>query len=457
MSLEKKALSTLKSECGFRKGSSVLVACSGGPDSVALLALLNNHRNKLEIPRLGVYHLNHSLRGSESDQDEEFVSALARRWNLPFHSEKADVEVVSRSEGISFEMAGRKLRYSGLERLLESERYDLAALGHTASDNVEWLLLSLVRGRAEPMLWGIPARRGAFIRPLIRCTREEVIVYLKKERLTFREDSSNLDESYDRNHVRRRVIPELKALNPSLEDTISRTLELGDRIAESVRASSEKAYEDVIVRGSKGLELDTSKLSQYNITTQLRVLRRFVPWLGGRDLRRLVPLETSKGTREIQRGNSERLLWSYDRLRLEPLQERPGWKPFKLHSGESVCIEELGWRLSLRTLEGGRISYGSDEITLDVGLAKPPYVVRAWREGDRIVPFGHSRPRKIKKVFTDAKVPRGMRRLWPLVCAGEEDEDVLWIVGLMRSAAAPVTAGTRDTNIITLLRGENGE
>lgn len=454
MSLEKKALGSLKTECGFRKGSSVLVACSGGPDSVALLALLDVHRDELEIPRLGVYHLNHSMRGKESDQDEEFVSALARRWNLSFHAEKADIEAVSRSEGISFEMAGRKRRYAGLERLLESEHYDLAALGHTASDNVEWLLLSLVRGRAEPMLWGIPARRGAFIRPLIRCTREEVLAYLKKNKLIFMEDSSNLDESYDRNLVRHRVIPVLKELNPSLEDTISRTLELGDRVAESVRASSEKAYADVIVRVSKGLELDTSKLSQYNITTQLRVLRRFVPWLGGRDLKRLVPLETSKGTREIQRGNSERLLLSYDRLRLESLKENPGWKPFKLHAGESVCIEELGWRLSLRMLEGGRISYGSDEITLDAGLAKPPYVVRPWREGDRIVPFGHSRPRKIKKIFTDAKVPRGMRRLWPLVCAGE---DVLWIVGLMRSAVAPVAAVTRDTNIITLLRGENGE
>jgi len=465
MSLIRKAEDSLKRECGFKRGASVLVACSGGADSVALLHFLHSRRKRLGITDLGVYHLNHGLRGAEADADERFVADLARTLDIPFHPDRADVAAYAAQHGISLEMAGRKLRYAGLNRLLESEGcvpkkggcygcYGYGALGHTASDNAEWILISLIRGRAEPFLWGIPAKRGPFIRPLIRCTRAEILDYLKTHHLSFREDSSNASLSFDRNRIRHRIMPLLKELNPSLEETLSRTLEVGDLLNSSLDSQAAELLERLVTSNGRTSELDTSELSGYNLVTQLRVLRLFVPWLGANDLLGLLPLEVAKGTREMARGKGKKLCASYDRLVLEDCKDQPLWEPCVLSEAKDVLVPGLGWRL--RVYEGKRDEFAprDDVVFFDASFIKPPFVVRPWREGDRIVPFGRRGEVKLKRVFSDRKVPRRMRRYWPLVC---KDDEVVWAAGLIRSAGAPVTSSTRKLTILTLLRGEDGK
>lgn len=482
MTFEKKVEQTLRRECGFREGAKVVVACSGGADSTALLFYLCRNRETLGIKKLGVYHLNHLLRGSESNADQEFVEKNSSNLKLPFHLERADAGRYAGENGLSLEMAGRKLRYKGLGKLLESGDYDLAALGHTASDNAEWLLISLVRGRAEPLLWGIPARRACFIRPLIRCTRDEVLTYLKSSGLSWREDASNESVSFVRNFIRHRVIPILKEINPSIETTLSRTLELGDLAKESLDKEASLALEYIMrfsdqpsssapsspslpsppavvsAQGSgslkKNLELDTSKLSQYNIATQIRVLRRFAPWLGLHDLMKILLSGSIRGTREIARGRGQRLVRSYGRLRLLPLEDASEWDAYTIEDlNKEVHLSRFGWRLKAEKGEKREVQYNFDSVAFDANEVKPPLTLRPWREGDKIIPFGHNKEIKIKKVFTEKKVPRDLRKGWPLLCMGES---VLWIVGLMRSAVAPVTGGTKEIIIMTLLRGENG-
>jgi len=467
VSLIRKAEDTLKRECGFKKGSSVLVACSGGADSVALLHFLHSRRKRLWITDLGVYHLNHGLRGAEADADEMFVADLARTLDIPFHPDRADVAAYAAQHGISLEMAGRKLRYAGLNRLLESEGcvpkkggyygygcYGYGALGHTASDNAEWILLSLIRGRAEPFLWGIPVKRGPFIRPLIRCTRTEILAYLKKHRLSFREDSSNVSLSFDRNRIRHRIMPLLKELNPSLEETISRTLRIGDMLNSSLDSEAAELLKRLVAANGKTRELDTSGLSSYNSVTQLRVLRLFAPWLGANDLLGLLPLEIAKGTREIARGEGKKLSASYDRLVLEDCKDQPLWEPMVLSEEKDVLVPGFGWRLRVYSGKPDEFVPRDDTVFFDASFMSPPFVVRPWREGDRIVPFGRRREVKLKRVFSDRKVVRRMRRYWPLVC---KDDEVVWAAGLIRSAAAPVTSSTGELTILTLLRGEDGK
>lgn len=451
MSLFTKAQDTLKRECQFEAGSSVLVACSGGADSVALLHLLSSQRKRLKINKLGVYHLNHGVRGEESDADEVFVKELAGKFGLPFHYEREDVSSWAAEHGVSLEMAGRKLRYIGINKLLESEGYTYAALGHTASDNAEWLLLSLVRGRAEPLLWGIPARRDRYIRPLIRCTRKEVLRYLESNRLSFREDSSNASLSFDRNLIRHRVIPQLKELNPSIEETLSRSLKIGDALKSSL--DSEAAELLSRLSGRLGRELDTPGLSGYNLATQLRVLRLFAPWLGADDMLRLLPLKTSRGTREIARGAGQRIICSYGRLTIEDLQSQPVWKPRVLHEGKPVLVPVMGWRLHVHVAESCELAGQEDTVYFDASQLRPPFDVRAWHEGDRMIPFARHSAVKLKRIFIEKKVPRMLRRYWPLIC---KNEKVIWAAGLVRSADAPITDLTRELTILTLLRGEDG-
>jgi len=457
VSLVRKAEETLKGECLLERGSDVVVACSGGADSVALLHLLHSNREKLGIRRLGVYHLNHGLRGREADADQAFVAELSESLAVPFHPDRADVASYAGRHGLSLEMAGRRLRYRGLTELLKSAGYDYAALGHTATDNLEWLLLSLVRGRAEPLLWGIPARRDRFIRPLIRCTREEVLDYLDSNGLDYREDASNACLDFDRNRVRHCILPRLRELNPSVERTVSRTLALGDWAKSALDAEAREILARLCVQRGKTRELDTSELSDYNPVTQLRVLRLFVPWIRGRDLVRLVPLQSRKGTVEAARSGTERLLVSYDRLIAEPVEEPGVWEPAVLDEGKEVFVEALGWWLNVRSGERSEFERSgvTDEVVcFDASVVKPPFEVRPWREGDRLIPFARHRPVKLKRIFAERKVPRHMRRLWPLVC---KDDEILWAAGLKRSAKAPVTAATKRITILTLLRGEDGE
>jgi tRNA(Ile)-lysidine synthase len=456
VSLIRKAEDTLKRECGFKKGSSVLVACSGGADSVALLHFLHSRRKRLGITDLGVYHLNHGLRGAEADADEMFVADLARTLDIPFHPDRADVAAYAARHGISLEMAGRKLRYKGLQELIDLEssggKVCYGALGHTASDNAEWILLSLIRGRAEPFLWGIPVKRGPFIRPLIRCTRTEILAYLKKHHISFREDSSNVSLSFDRNRIRHLIMPLLKELNPSLEETISRTLRIGDMLNSSLDSEAAELLKRLVATNGKTRELDTSGLSSYNSVTQLRVLRLFAPWLGANDLLGLLPLEIAKGTREIARGEGKKLSASYDRLVLEDCKDQPLWEPMVLSEEKDVLVPGFGWRLRVYSGKPDEFVPRDDTVFFDASFIKPPFVVRPWREGDRIVPFGRRREVKLKRVFSDRKVVRRMRRYWPLVC---KDDEVVWAAGLIRSAAAPVTSLTSELTILTLLRGED--
>lgn len=447
MSLARKAEKTLKQECRIDENCNILVACSGGGDSVALLHYLYTNRGRLSIKRLGIYHLNHGLRGPEADADEAFVGELACNLGIPFHKEKADVAGYASSHGLSVEMAGRKLRYAGLESILKSHDYGYAALGHTATDNVEWIIHSLVRGRADPLLSGIPARRGPYIRPLIRVGREEVLDYLSRQRLKFREDSSNLDLSFERNRIRHKILPPLRALNPSLEDAFSRTLQLGERVKDSLDDESHEILKNLVVRTPVHCELDTSRLSRYNLATQLRVLRLFVPWLSAEELFGFLPLRRARGSVEIVAKKGMKVVHSYDRL-ICTAGERPDvWKALKL--SDEVAIRELGWRIRAEECKPGDLTHEKDKVFFDARMIKAPFLVRPWREGDRIVRFSRHREMKIKRLFIDSKIPREMRRLWPLVC---KEEKVLWVVGLVRSADAPVSAATRKVTLLTVER-----
>jgi len=456
VSLVSKATKTLHSECGYKSGESVLVACSGGADSVALLRFLCAGREKLDISRLGVYHLNHGLRTGEARVDEEFVRKLAEKLKLTFHVESRDVAAFASEQGISLEMAGRKLRYEGLDRVCETESFDLAALGHTASDNVEWILLSLIRGRIEPLLWGIPARRSRYIRPLIRCSRDEVRDYLRELDQTCREDSSNTSSAFDRNRIRHRIIPLLKQENPSFEETIGRTLIIGDIEKHFQDSLAEQLIEKHVSETARGRELDTSKLLRYNPVTQLHAIRLFVPWLSAHEALNIIPLEAAKGTVEIGKGCGERLFKVYDKLVVESCGEFAVWEPVELRAlRDEVELSGLRWRIKVYTGAPGNVIYeNEDTVFFDAEKVKPPLYIRPWREGDRVVPYGRHNAVKVKRLFQDRKVPSRMRKYWPLVCKGEE---ILWVAGLLRSSAAPVTSETRKVTIMTLLRGDNGQ
>ncbi len=246
-------------------GETVIVGLSGGADSTALLHILLSLKEELGIS-LKACHINHNLRGEESDGDENFVRALCERLEVPLTVFGIDVKGSS-SKHESLEETARKLRYREFERLCREEGARLAT-AHTASDNAETVLINMVRGTGTKGLSGIPPVRDYIIRPLIRCTREEIEEYCIKNGISFVTDSSNLTDDYTRNKIRHKVIPLLKEFNPSLIEGISRmTAIVGEDMSFLEEYSSVKA-EECLNEG----KLDSRKLLALPKAVRCRII-----------------------------------------------------------------------------------------------------------------------------------------------------------------------------------------
>ena len=219
----------VKGEGMLPDGAAVLIALSGGADSMALL-----HAMRALAPahgwRLAAAHLNHGLRGDEAERDEAFVQSWCARWNVPLHVKRADVAAEAAARGEGVEEAGRRIRYAFFEELCASHGYDRIATAHTASDNVETLLLHLARGSGVRGLGGIRPVLGRRIRPLLGVSREAIESYCRENDVPFVTDSTNFDTAYCRNLLRHEAVPALRRVNPRLEEAAGPRRPAGRRL-----------------------------------------------------------------------------------------------------------------------------------------------------------------------------------------------------------------------------------
>ncbi len=217
--MEQKVTETIQQYDMLQKGDTVCIGVSGGKDSVALLHILCHLRQTYAL-NLCAVHIHHGIRGEQADDDERFVKALCETTGVAFRSFHFDVPALAKSRGISEETCGREVRYEAFESI----GADKIATAHTLSDSVETMLFHLARGTGSKGLCGIPPVRGNIIRPLIACTSEEVLTYLTQNAFPYREDETNRSEAYTRNFIRLSVLPLLKQINPSFEQTVLQTM-----------------------------------------------------------------------------------------------------------------------------------------------------------------------------------------------------------------------------------------
>ena len=266
--IEKAILDTCREYSLIPKGSIVTVALSGGADSVALLYALNRLKDELGIT-LKAAHLNHLIRGDEAFRDEEFVKNLCSSLDIPLICEEKDVPKISKEQNLSLETAARKVRYEFLNRVCEG---GLIATAHTASDNLETVLLNLARGTAIGGLCGIPIRRDNIIRPIISVTREEIEKYCGTHNLSFVTDSTNLSDDYTRNKLRHSIVPVLREINPKIEKSVLKTSRSVTRISNLIKLEAD----NYINRNFADNKLDLSNFSELNPEIAKRVITQFV-------------------------------------------------------------------------------------------------------------------------------------------------------------------------------------
>ncbi len=438
-------------------GERVLVAVSGGPDSVALLHLLHTQLPELHLA-LGVAHLHHGLRGAEADADAEYVAALAAKLALPYHTERADATGYAAEHGLSLEMAARKVRYAFLERVAEAQGYGRIALGHTASDRVETALMHLLQGTGLPGLRGMPPARGRILRPLLTAWRSETEAYCREYALEPRADETNLDPTAAlRNRIRHELLPHLREqYNPAVDEALLRLAEAAEAELEWTAPQVEAAFTGVTTEREGGLGLDLEGLAALPVGLRLRVWREAWTRLhgGSLDLRsaHYEALEHLLGEaqtgREASLPGDIRAQKLYNEVFLSPCPTRPEpgprWAAREVPLDGEAEVPVLGVMVSLRALPERPTDLGEARgrlITLDAEAVRLPITMRPWQPGDELAPLGMDGHKKLQDLFVDEKVPAADRERVPVFAdaAGE----IVWVAGLAMSDRCKITAATR--------------
>ncbi len=466
---EQRILSRTLTDGLVSENQSVLLAVSGGADSMALLVMFLAWQQTITLT-LGVCHINYGLRGEESDRDAKFVERFCARTQMPFFLHRVDLQATSRcGKGRSFQDVAREIRYETLIQDAKNWGADKIALGHTQDDQAETVLMRMLRGAGTLGLSGMCSiRSGHIIRPLLHSSRGEILAYLKGKDEGYCEDSSNRKNIYYRNRIRHEVIPVLEQCNPQLKVTLSRQADILRAETEYLDEKAIEAFELVVdYRQLHQCSLSREKFLRLPLALQRRVLVKVFQRLTDKATApRFDTIEEVISS--VRRGHSGwsthreslRISRDYDVISFSqvavPTLAQSSRLPEHMKFSLSTPIKWLrtGQILQghLETYHGQDLSGHPWEAWFDAALFSPDLILRTWRSGDVFYPFGlQGKRKKIQDFFTDIKLSREQRSQVPLLVA---PEGILWIGGYRADDRFRVTASTREMLAATICREE---
>ena len=485
--IEQRVLHFIREHHLVSSQSCLLVAVSGGPDSVCLLHILVKLKEELGI-RLHVAHLNHQLRGAESKADARYVSNLARRLGIPTTIEQRDVKAHQKDKHLSLEEAAREVRYAFLAQVAEAIGASQTAAGHTMDDHIETILMHLVRGTGTRGLRGLQPHTEwqssggslTIIRPLLPVSREETAGYCHHHQLRPRIDASNLSLSPLRNRIRHQLLPLLKSYNPQVTEALLRTASIaGDDLAFMDKEGSQ-LWAEIAQRQENTIILDKKRLLELPSALKRHLLRMSIERLLGnvkdiemRHIEEIMDALTKPAGKKLSLPGGlifsveyNSYLIGQDPSALSPFPTLGGELPLKL-PGKTLLP---GWNIEATIIEPSILKGKSEgalapsETTTPLPLIKgkgikgigltdndftayfdrdktgDKLVVRSRQRGDRFQPLGMSQPKKLNEFMIDAKIPQAWRGRTPVVCSPQH---ILWVVGWRIDERAKITEDTK--------------
>jgi tRNA(Ile)-lysidine synthase len=435
-----RALDAIRRHGLLHGGETVLIAVSGGADSVALLDILRELGTMLRLT-LACAHVHHGLR-EEADADADFVRRLCERLDVAFHLDRVTVRRGPSWEGLEAE--ARRARHAALEARARALGAHRIAMGHTADDQAETVLMRLLQGAGPRGLAGIAPARGPFIRPLLHVRRHELVTHLTSRGFAWVEDATNRDARFLRNRIRHDVLPRLaRASGTDIVASLGRSATLCRALIADVDRQARMELERLATRGPSGLVFLTTSLFALPEELAVALLVLAAADLGETRPRRaavtralhrmLLPGAPRRAVRLGSLGVERSGPW----LRVGPAR-LPALVTRHLSVPGSVDLPEVGLRLDAHCEErrpGYELPREARRVAFDADRLPTTLVVRARRPGDQFTPFGSPTERRLKSFLIDAHVPRWERARTPLL---EADGDIIWLGGVRRGRAAPV-------------------
>jgi tRNA(Ile)-lysidine synthase len=440
----------IKQEKLFDADSALLIAVSGGLDSVVLLQLLN--RLVQEVPefsglRLGIAHCNFSLRGKESDDEEFFVESLSKQYGLPYYTNRFDTQYFAQTEKVSIQMAARALRYEWFEKIRNQNNYQYITAAHHQNDAVETVLINLIKGTGIAGLHGIASKKDLLIRPLLFATRKEISQYAIANNIHHKEDSSNSSTKYIRNKIRHEVIPVLTAINPHIEKTFQQNIErIRDVELIFQQFIEAKKIESINQDGdSTYIHIEKIKLVS-GLPTVLFEILRYWQFNAGTVSDILECLDKQAG--KLFFSPTHRLLKDREYLVINPINKEENTPAsYSISAGQTE--HQQGINLQFQNLKKENINtfqLPSFNALLDCDLLHFPLTLRKWQAGDSFYPFGMKHQKKLSDFFIDKKISLAEKeKIWVLL----SENKIVWVIGFRIDDRFKITAETKNVLFVS--------
>ena len=406
----------------IKKGEKVVIGFSGGPDSVFLLDILLKLQEELSL-ELSLAHINHLLRGVESDADEEFARNTAKKYGLECYVKRADMQKYARDHKIGDEEAGRLIRYSFFEEVLKEAKGDKVALGHNLDDEIETFMFRLMRGTSLKGLEGIPVKRDKYVRPILELYKSQIIDYLHKNDIKYRIDLSNLENNYTRNSIRLDLIPEIEErYNSNFKEKIANLMEEIGQVNNLLKID----YKEFMIEDYLDLE-KLQKIADYEKRKVLNsYLLKYDVEVSRKKLDLVLSLMNTGGSKELSLGKKVMFKKEYNKLYVDIDSEKRDQVVLTMNLKIPGEINFGRYRLKAEHCKDCKKDLGENSFI--VNLPKSSILeVRTRKPGDKITISKDGLNKKLKDIFINSKVPKEARDKVPIVTL---EEEIIWIAGV---------------------------
>mgnify|MGYP000007387901 FL=1 len=462
-----KVIDYIKENELIQQGDNILVALSGGPDSVCLLHILYGLKNKFNLT-LGAIHINHMLRDEEADKDEKYIIELCDELGINHYVKRINIEYVAKAANVSLEVAGRNERYKAFEEIRTKYGYNKIAVAHNANDQAETILMRVMRGTGLEGLTGIKAKReDGIIRPILCLNRQEIEKYCEEKKLNPRIDASNYERIYSRNKIRLDILPYMKEhFNKDIVDTLNRMTTLLQKDNEFIEEYSQKCYNIYCenLGGKLKISNELFKREMDSIITRV-IIRAFKEISNSHqnfemkhiyEIFSLANKDTGKRLNLTNKIICENLYGDIIFIKEEKhKQELCDNREIRINKSE-ICkkIAFDNYTISFEVIENSnKVEFSKNSLIklFDYDNIEKEIIIRYRKDGDKIVPLGMNGNKKLKDIFIDLKIPREDRNSIPVLCF---DDKISWIVGYKTSQLFKVTKDTKKILKITIDRKE---